>query len=93
MMHSGYYFSDHTAAKMVKKAIQTENLTPDNDLSDDEIRFLKLVGTEKTYKEIARELRTTERHLEYLRQLLFERFNVCSRTGLAALAIKKGLAV
>jgi two-component system invasion response regulator UvrY len=93
MMHSGYYFSDHTAAKMVKKAMQSETLTLDNDLGDAEIRFLKLVCTEKTYKEMAKELKITDRHLEYMRQLLFERFNVTSRTGLAIIAMRKGLAV
>lgn len=93
MMHSGYYFSDHTAAKMVKKAMQSENFTLDNDLSNAEIHFLKLICTEKTYKEIAKELKMSERHLEYLRQVLFDRFDVTSRTGLAVIAMRKGLAV
>lgn len=93
MMLTGYFFSDHTAAKMVKKAIQRENLVLDNDLSDAEIHFLKLICTEKTYKEMALQLNMSDRHLEYMRQVLFERFDVTSRTSLAVIAMKKGLAV
>jgi two-component system, NarL family, invasion response regulator UvrY len=93
MMLTGYFFSDHTAAKMVKKAMQRENLVLDNDLSDDEINFLKLICTEKTYNEMATQLKMSDRHLEYMRQVLFERFDVASRTGLAVIAMKKGLAV
>lgn len=93
MMVNGYFFSDHKASKMVKKAMQSENLALENDLSDTEILFLKLLCTEKTYKEMARQLRMSDRHLEYMRQVLFERFDVSSRTGLAVIAMRKGLAV
>jgi two-component system, NarL family, invasion response regulator UvrY len=73
--------------------MQRENLVLDNDLSDDEINFLKLICTEKTYNEMATQLKMSDRHLEYMRQVLFERFDVASRTGLAVIAMKKGLAV
>jgi DNA-binding CsgD family transcriptional regulator len=61
--------------------------------SEREIAFLKLLCTEKTYKEIADELKLSNRQAEYLRDHLFERFGVKSRTGLAISAIYKGLSV
>lgn len=93
MVHTGYFFSDHTASKMVKKAMQTGTLTIKNDLSEKEILFLRFICTEKTYKEIASEMGLAERQTEYMRNTLFERFNVCTRTGLAVIAMEKGLAV
>lgn len=93
IMGNGYFFSDHTASKMVNKALQSETPTWENDLSDVEIHFLQLLCTEKTYKEIARELNVSDRHLEYMRQVLFERFDVSSRTGLAVVSMRKGLVV
>jgi len=93
MIRNGYFFSDHTASKMVKKAMQTGTLTIQNDLSETDVRFLKLVSSEKTYKEIAREMKLTGRQIEYLRNNLFDRFEVCTRTGLAVIAMEKGLAV
>lgn len=93
MMHTGYYFSDHTASKMVKRAVQTGIFHIKNDLSEKEIVFLKFICTEKTYKEIAHEMNLAERQTEYLRSNLFERFGVNTRTGLAVVAIEKGLAL
>ena len=93
MMTTGYFFSDHTASRMVKKAMQTGTLTIKNDLSDKEILFLKNICSEKTYKEIAREMKLAHRQVEYLRNNLFERFGVSTRTGLAVIALEKGLAV
>lgn len=93
MVINGYYFSDHTATKMVKKAMQTGTLAIKNDLSEKEMVFLKYICTEKTYKEIAFDMGLAERQTEYLRNNLFERFNVCTRTGLAVIAMKKGLTI
>jgi DNA-binding NarL/FixJ family response regulator len=41
MMANGYYFSDHTASKMVKAAIRTGSLIIKNDFTEKEISFLK----------------------------------------------------
>jgi two-component system, NarL family, invasion response regulator UvrY len=91
IIYTGYFFSDHIASKMLKKAAQTGVLSIRNNLSDREITFLKYVCTEKTYKEIAHEMGLAERQTEYLRNILFERFGVTTRVGLAMLAREKGL--
>lgn len=93
MIHTGYFFSDHTASKMVKKAMQTGTLTIKNDLSETDMLFLKLVCSEKTYKEIAKEMKMADRQIEYIRNNLFDRFEVNTRTGLAVIAMVKGLTV
>jgi two-component system, NarL family, invasion response regulator UvrY len=93
MIYSGYFFSDHTAAKMVRRAAQTGMLSIKNVLSEKEITFLRYVCTEKTYKEIAQAMGIEERQTEYLRSTLFQRFGVTTRTGLAILAMEKGLII
>ena len=93
MMHSGYYFSDQAACKLVKQLLHNKDFTLKNELSDEEIIFLKYIITEKTYLQIACEMDIAVRHVEYLRKNLFDRFDVKSRACLAAHAIDKGLNV
>lgn len=91
MMHSGYYFSDQAACKLVRQLLHNKDFTIKNDLSDEEINFLKKIITEKTYLQIADEMNIPARRIEYLRKTLFEHFDVKSRTGLAVQAVEKGL--
>lgn len=56
-----------------------------------EIGFLKLVGTEKTYKEIADYLQIEPRQVDYIREGLFKRLNVKSRVGMAIMAYQSGI--
>jgi len=60
-------------------------------LTENEITFLKLVCTEKTYKEIAGEMFLSPRTVEGYRDELFHKLNVASRTGLVLFAIKNGI--
>ena len=91
IMRNGYYFSDHTVARIFKQALDTGNMTMVNCLTQEELIFLKLICTEKTYKEISVEMSISERHVEYLRNSFFERFRLQSRTGLAMQSVEKGL--
>ncbi len=93
MMRTGYAFADHAASRLVKQAMETGKLTLKNDLSGEELSFLKNVITEKTYQEIADIMIISLRHTEYLRNKMFERFDVQNRIGLATLVIRKGLVV
>jgi len=61
------------------------------DLSPVEIRFLKLCCSELTYKEIADRMITTPRAIETLRDGLFKKFAVVSKTGLVLEALRKGI--
>jgi two-component system, NarL family, invasion response regulator UvrY len=93
VIYSGYFFSDHTASKLVRKALQTGILSIKNSLSEKEVIFLRYVCSEKTYKEIAQAMGLEERQAEYLRNTLFQRFGVTTRTGLAIMAMEKGLII
>lgn len=93
IMRTGYYFSDHAVARIFKHALDTGNMSLVNELNDEEIIFLKLICTEKTYKEIASEMIITERRVEYLRNSLFAQFGFQSRTVLAVQCTEKGLTV
>lgn len=93
IVQAGYFFSDHTASKMVERAIQKGTHYNKDDITDKEIIFLRLLCTEKTYKEIADDMDISERHTEYMRNSLFEKFECKSRTGLAIMAYEKGLVV
>lgn len=90
-MRTGYYFTDRSAARMVKQSQHGQKIK--KSLTDEEITFLKNIVTEKTYKQIALDMAIAPRHVEHLRNSLFERFEVQNRTSLAVQAIEKGLVV
>jgi DNA-binding NarL/FixJ family response regulator len=56
-----------------------------------EIEFLKLVGLELTYKEIANKMRLSVRTVDGYRDALFEKLKVKSRVGLVLYAVKHKL--
>jgi DNA-binding CsgD family transcriptional regulator len=58
------------------------------DLKPFEIEFLKLVGTELTYKEIADTMKVSPRTVDGYRDQLFEKLNLKSRVGLVLYAVK-----
>lgn len=60
-------------------------------LSDHEQKFLEYSCSEMTYKEIAALMKVSARTVEGYRDILFDKLNVKSRTGLAIYALKLGL--
>jgi DNA-binding CsgD family transcriptional regulator len=93
-MQSGYYYSNHTTGKLV-------NLFRNNQegfaglqkamLSSQEIDFMRLVCSDRTYKEIAQMMALNPRTIDTLRDQLFLKLDVKSRVGLAMMAIKHGI--
>ncbi len=61
------------------------------DLSDREITVLKLVAEGKTNKEIAKDLRISEKTVKNHTRSIFHKLNVSDRTQAAIQAIKEGL--
>ncbi|MGB8193088.1 MAG: response regulator transcription factor [Chitinophagaceae bacterium] len=59
--------------------------------SDREMMFLKLICTDKTYKQIAADMGVSSRTVDGYRDALFEKIGVSSRTGLVLYAIKTGI--
>lgn len=60
-------------------------------LNSRELEFLKLAGTELTYKEIADQMCISARTVDGYRDQLFEKLQVKSRVGLVLYAIKNNL--
>ncbi|ULQ55702.1 response regulator transcription factor [Flavihumibacter rivuli] len=60
-------------------------------LSERELNFLRLVCTDKTYREIAEELNVSPRTVDSYRDSLFEKLGISTRMGLALFAIKNGI--
>lgn len=60
-------------------------------LNTREVEFLKLAGTELTYKEIADRMCISARTVDGYRDQLFEKLNIKSRVGLVLYAIKNNL--
>ncbi len=57
-------------------------------LKENEITFIKLACTEKTYKEIADEMCLSPKTIDGYRQELFSKLNIKNRVGLVLYAIK-----
>lgn len=93
----GFYYSETVTGKLIHSIRETREDGHGNkkkqqsNLSDKEIEFLKLVCTEKTYKEIADEMNLSARTIDGYRDQLFEKLNIKSRVGLVLYAIKNGL--
>ncbi len=60
-------------------------------LNNRELEFLKLAGTELTYKEIADQMCVSARTVDGYRDQLFEKLQIKSRVGLVLYAIKNKL--
>lgn len=91
IFNDGYYFTDNTASNLIKNAIRTGQFNFKDELTEEELLFLCFICSDKSYKEIADTMGIPTRHIDYIRNGLFDRFEVKSRTGLAITAIKKGL--
>lgn len=92
LMQFGYYYSHDTTGKLMNLfRNQGEMALQKNVLSDQEVKFLELASSDKTYKEIAMELDLSPRAVDNLRDHLFNKLDVKSRVGLAMYAIKQGL--
>jgi len=73
---------------LVKSGVEYKKIV----LNDQEQRFLELSCSEMTYKEIADIMKVSARTVESYRDMLFDKLNVKSRTGLAIYALKLGIA-
>jgi two-component system, NarL family, invasion response regulator UvrY len=80
----GGYFP-HWVTKMIL------NWPGDIKLSDKEIRFLQLACTELPYKAFGPILQTAPRNVEAMRDSLFRKLEVVTRSGLILYAIKNGI--
>jgi DNA-binding NarL/FixJ family response regulator len=86
--HNDVYYPDF----VTKYLLDTINPSVDHSkLNSRELEFLRLAGTELTYKEIADQMKISVRTVDGYRDQLFEKLHVKSRVGLVLYAIKNKL--
>ena len=90
----GYYYSSHTSSKLANLFIESDDKSKSFErimMSELELKFMKLVCSEMTYKEIAVELKLNPRAIDGMRDTLFTKLDAKSRVGLAMYSIKHGI--
>jgi two-component system invasion response regulator UvrY len=92
---TGYFINDLVSNKLMHYINQDDTtegqIMPMQHLSDNELCFLKLICTDKTYKEIADDMSLSPRTIDTYRDNLFKKLQIKTRTGLAIFAIRNGL--
>lgn len=95
VMLKGFHYSELVTGRLIHSIHQMDE--EDNTtrqvlkLNEKEIEFLKLAGTEMTYKEIAEQMHCSPRTIDGYRDQLFEKLDIKSRVGLVMFAIKNGI--
>ncbi len=95
LLHKGFYYSEMVTGKLIHtiNAMDEEDDSTKNTLglNEKELKFMKLIATELTYKEIAEQMNLSPRTIDGYRDALFEKLNIKSRVGLVLFSIKNGL--
>jgi DNA-binding NarL/FixJ family response regulator len=86
VIERGFYYSDRITDSVLSSL--HKQTYAEVHLKEREVEFLKLVCTEKTYKEIAGEMFLSPKTIDGYRESLFEKLEIKSRVGLAIYAIK-----
>lgn len=96
IVQKGFYYSEMVTGKLLHSIHKMDD-SEESDaqsvhkLNAREIEFLKYVGTEMTYKEIADQMKLSPRTIDGYRDALFEKLGLKSRVGLVIFAIKNGI--
>ncbi len=81
----GYYNSENMQQNMHKLITQnTQDL-----FSEKELQFIRLACSDDTYREIAQQMKVSERSVDMYREKVFEKLGVSSRTGMALEAVRR----
>ncbi len=95
LLSIGFFYNELVSRKVIHSI---NRIVEDNDavttlqkLSDNELNFLRLSCSEKTYQEIANEMFKSEKTIDGYRAELFKKLNVSSRVGMVMYAIKNGI--
>jgi two-component system, NarL family, invasion response regulator UvrY len=89
--NKGHYYSDMVSDTMASMIKDGKDKGIKINLNDREIKFLELICTEMTYKEIADKMCVSSRTIDGYRDSLFAKLNVKNRIGLVIYAIKNGI--
>ena len=89
----GYYYNEYILPKMASLNGKENFIKSNATITENELIFLKLVCTEKSYKEIANEMCLSPRTIDGYRESLFHKLKTSTRVGLAIYAIKNQIVV
>lgn len=91
----GFYYSQLTTNALLKKEESTPTAVSDSGereyLTERELNFIKLCGTDQTYGEIAEAMFVSARTIENYRESVSKKFNVKTRVGIVLEGIRKGI--
>lgn len=88
--HKSYYNSDINDSNLGRLVIEHQSEFAAS-YTEKELEFLRLACTDLTYKQIGTKMKVSERTVDGLRESLFSKLNVVSRTGMVMEGIRKGL--
>ncbi|WP_431294142.1 response regulator [Pedobacter sp. P26] len=96
--NKGYYYTDFLTGKLID-ALQNDEVERGevaeqliwNQISENELKFLKLACSEMKYDEIAEKMFLSPKTVDGYRAALFTKFNIKNRQGLVLFAIKNKL--
>jgi two-component system, NarL family, invasion response regulator UvrY len=90
--NKGFYYTDFITGKLIHSLQQNNNGTPATpELNEREKEFLQHACSDFTYQQIANKMFLSIKTIDGYRNILFEKFGVKSRTGLALYAVRHGL--
>lgn len=84
VMTNGYYHTNTIAEILIGALSKSKNVL----LKEREIEFIKHACTEKTYKEIAKEMFVSSKTIEGYRDSVYEKLHLKNRIGLVLYAIR-----
>jgi DNA-binding NarL/FixJ family response regulator len=90
VMDKGYYHSEKVAAALLH-SLHGDNKEDAPVFRENELIFMKLACSEKTYKEIANEMHLSPKTIDGYRQELFNKLQIKNRVGLVLYALKNGI--
>ena len=93
VVNSGFHYSDKVTGRILHHVIteMDDSQGAGIKLNEKEIQFLKLAGSDLTYKEIAEKMFLSPRTIDGYREALFAKLDVKSRVGLVLYAIREKL--
>lgn len=95
LMRVGFFYNDIVSRKVIQSINQIvddeSELNTFMNLNENELAFLKLACSEKTYQHIATEMFKSEKTIDGYRAEVFRKLNVGSRVGMVMYAIKNGI--
>jgi two-component system invasion response regulator UvrY len=95
ILQKGYYHNELVSSKLIHTMQNSDNggsvRNGYPELSPKEVKFLQLICSEMTYKEISAVMKLSPRTIDGYRDALFEKLGIKSRVGLVMFAIRNHL--